>query len=394
MPPRGTTGERTYSFVSDPTHTETLSGRVSAACINCRRKKIKCSGEADCQTCREKGLVCEGLLPRSQTKKDQVIASSSSSSSYPSNSRRHAVNRLAEEPAQSTALGPDPPGSFPATDPLCLPLLRPSNPTSFETFAEPSSLGTRNSEDWSFLRPDNTTFSDYQSDMPSSVTSYTSHMTSTPGSFPGLLSHDHSEPTQWWPTGGPGVRSSSDLLSTANALEQQARSLRQLAYYQDGNEMFRRQTIALPATRTQSASSSVALRAWGSVDGTTPGMGSPVSLVPDINTLDAASWWSVDDASMPTLLVTNTGTSSGNVRVPTRPRPQQAPHLSNTTYHSSHGSEGNYRRSNVPVVSTSQQYGARDFDSQAPGYRRGTSRGSAARYAARPRPPRGSGPES
>lgn len=52
-------GERTYTFIADPTHKENLSGRVTAACLNCRRKKIKCSGEANCRQCQEKGLVCE-----------------------------------------------------------------------------------------------------------------------------------------------------------------------------------------------------------------------------------------------------------------------------------------------------------------------------------------------
>ncbi|KAK3633279.1 hypothetical protein LTR56_002516 [Elasticomyces elasticus] len=50
----------TFQFVGDPYHKENLSGRVTAACINCRRKKIKCGGGRECKACREKDLVCEG----------------------------------------------------------------------------------------------------------------------------------------------------------------------------------------------------------------------------------------------------------------------------------------------------------------------------------------------
>lgn len=51
-------------------HKENLSGRVRAACLTCRRKKIKCSGELNCATCREKGLVCEGLPERKRPTKE------------------------------------------------------------------------------------------------------------------------------------------------------------------------------------------------------------------------------------------------------------------------------------------------------------------------------------
>ncbi|KXT04305.1 hypothetical protein AC578_7902 [Pseudocercospora eumusae] len=63
--------ERVYRFISDPSHKENLSGRVRAACLTCRRKKIKCSGERNCRTCREKGLFCEGF-PASKRLKREV----------------------------------------------------------------------------------------------------------------------------------------------------------------------------------------------------------------------------------------------------------------------------------------------------------------------------------
>ncbi|KAF7186307.1 hypothetical protein HII31_12382 [Pseudocercospora fuligena] len=62
--------ERVYRFISDPSHKENLSGRVRAACLTCRRKKIKCSGERNCRTCREKGLFCEGFPARKWLKRE------------------------------------------------------------------------------------------------------------------------------------------------------------------------------------------------------------------------------------------------------------------------------------------------------------------------------------
>lgn len=66
------TNDRVFRFISDPRYKENLSGRVRAACITCRRKKIKCSGEINCQTCQERGLVCEGLPERKRPKRNSV----------------------------------------------------------------------------------------------------------------------------------------------------------------------------------------------------------------------------------------------------------------------------------------------------------------------------------
>ncbi|KAK5697537.1 hypothetical protein LTR97_007675 [Elasticomyces elasticus] len=67
---------QTFHFVSDPNHKENLSGRVTAACLNCRRKKIKCSGEADCKQCRDKGLLCEGPPSRKRPNHETAIPNS------------------------------------------------------------------------------------------------------------------------------------------------------------------------------------------------------------------------------------------------------------------------------------------------------------------------------
>ncbi|KAK0281701.1 hypothetical protein LTR35_007382 [Friedmanniomyces endolithicus] len=63
--------DQTFHFINnEPNHKQNLSGRVSAACVNCRRKKIRCTGEADCRQCREKGLICEGPPSRRRPKRE------------------------------------------------------------------------------------------------------------------------------------------------------------------------------------------------------------------------------------------------------------------------------------------------------------------------------------
>ena len=65
-----TASDKTYRFISDPTflHKETLSGRVTVACVTCRRKKIKCSGEVPCKQCLAKETLCGGLIERKRHK--------------------------------------------------------------------------------------------------------------------------------------------------------------------------------------------------------------------------------------------------------------------------------------------------------------------------------------
>jgi len=77
-----------YRFVSDPnfTHNETLSGRVTAACVTCRRRvrvagtgfrgnaniseqKTRCHSGMPCKTCKEKGIACEGFVKRRKPRK-------------------------------------------------------------------------------------------------------------------------------------------------------------------------------------------------------------------------------------------------------------------------------------------------------------------------------------
>ncbi|EME49228.1 hypothetical protein DOTSEDRAFT_76599 [Dothistroma septosporum NZE10] len=69
------TDAQAFRFISDPGHKENLSGRVRAACLTCRRKKIKCSGEPHCRTCRDRGVECEGFPERKRPRKDGPNAS-------------------------------------------------------------------------------------------------------------------------------------------------------------------------------------------------------------------------------------------------------------------------------------------------------------------------------
>ncbi|KAM3415936.1 hypothetical protein BST61_g9427 [Cercospora zeina] len=91
------TNEKTFRFISDPGHKENLSGRVRAACLTCRRKKIKCSGEFNCRTCREKGLVCEGLPARKRPRRDSSSTLSLGSASAGVKRRKtEIVDKLAK----------------------------------------------------------------------------------------------------------------------------------------------------------------------------------------------------------------------------------------------------------------------------------------------------------
>lgn len=102
--------DQSFRFISDPTHKENLSGRVTAACLNCRRKKIKvrqtlygyttssltfwkCSGELNCSTCRERGLVCEGPPQRKRPRRDDTNVSSNEASAIAAYAQGTGVRR-------------------------------------------------------------------------------------------------------------------------------------------------------------------------------------------------------------------------------------------------------------------------------------------------------------
>lgn len=68
---------RELVWMSDPTSFETLSGRVRLACLTCRRKKQKCSGDVPCSTCVMSGGNCEGLVARKSrhSRKGSLVSS-------------------------------------------------------------------------------------------------------------------------------------------------------------------------------------------------------------------------------------------------------------------------------------------------------------------------------
>ncbi|KAK4634492.1 hypothetical protein CLAFUW4_01617 [Fulvia fulva] len=103
--PSTVTDAQTYRFISDPGHKENLSGRVRAACLTCRRKKIKCSGEPNCRTCREKGLVCEGLPERKRPRRDAPdVANHTLASRVGINRRQRIISGKRSSISQTAAL--------------------------------------------------------------------------------------------------------------------------------------------------------------------------------------------------------------------------------------------------------------------------------------------------
>lgn len=59
---------RVYNFMPNPLSKEYLSSRVPTACLECRSRKIKCSGRSNCQPCRERKIPCPGLTSRKSRK--------------------------------------------------------------------------------------------------------------------------------------------------------------------------------------------------------------------------------------------------------------------------------------------------------------------------------------
>ena len=73
LPSASSSNGKLYQFISDPQHQETLSGRVRAACLTCRKKKTRCSGEIPCSTCISKGILCEGFAQRKRPRQHRDL---------------------------------------------------------------------------------------------------------------------------------------------------------------------------------------------------------------------------------------------------------------------------------------------------------------------------------
>ena len=242
--------EKTYRFISDPGHKENLSGRVRAACITCRRKKIKCSGEVPCHTCEERGVVCEGLMERKRPRKasEHHEALSVSTQSSPAPSLRKISTMSSDDSGYASGARSRNPSAGSRTHRIntnysltsSRVLHSPSNSTwtpgisPTDTDIPKSRFVTRqNSTD---LYETETTIG---SDL-SPTGEVTSSATLSTGPLDWFDTRDQS--TQWSHT-QPGSPAITNLITAAEALEEQAKSLRRLAFQHEGDEDLTRQSV-------------------------------------------------------------------------------------------------------------------------------------------------------
>lgn len=292
MAPQGSTSkEKAYRFISDPGHKENLSGRVRAACVTCRRKKIKCSGDVPCGTCEEKGIRCEGLTERKRPKKslDQQQLQSLSfrdrhalcSPTHVNVSRRSSHHETMDLATKSTHQGAGSSqrptetlqklnngsshdsgyssGMQSGQDTAASRLPRLETSFSFDSFfAECSSANynssteispsTTESQDWSFLRRQGS--AGYcETEAAGSDVSQSTHVGSAAASTTSVdWMPPQRERSRWWRDSRASDQAAPDLLTAAAALEEQAQSLRRLASQQgtDATDDTRRQTITFP----------------------------------------------------------------------------------------------------------------------------------------------------
>lgn len=194
-----------YRFVSDSnfTHTETLSGRVTAACVTCRRRvriaetrlrdqaniseqKTRCDGGMPCKTCKEKGIACEGFVKRRKPRK------------------RIAEKRMWE----AGSPGSRSEASTCSTDlsEIVTPDLSPAEAHNYllinDSYEPAPQDGVHNS-----LDPIHFPWPEADDESADWLTQYTCR----------------------WPDSAPKVANAPDLLFTASILEEQARTLRQMA---------------------------------------------------------------------------------------------------------------------------------------------------------------------
>nr|POF24719.1 hypothetical protein CFP56_71694 [Quercus suber] len=327
MAPSESPVERSYSFISDPSHKETLSGRVTAACLNCRRKKIKCSGGEKCQTCRDKGLLCEGPPKRKRPGKEAVSAEKSgrkdhSSTASPSSTTRPPANLdlprrsiattrhsfsfgttqgnsregsrtsgknvlLAGdvEPIQQESFHLCGANSWPRTSgqeehpsasqgdvsSMLSPIPRFGSIVSFDTSNHAASLPgvspNVEAEEWSFLNPGDAPPNDANNEACVSEISYNPYISSAPRSPVGHEGFSPAQPAQWWSAGSSSPQAATDLISTAELLEEQARSLRQMASSHDLQGRYHHpQTTSLPSSTLPQVPCTISSNAWGSYD--------------------------------------------------------------------------------------------------------------------------------
>ena len=281
--------EKFYRFISDPGHKETLSGRVHAACVTCRRKKIKCSGDVPCATCEEKGLLCEGIIQRKRPKKnpdqcsrpssaqgergssqdarsdDSAVPSKRSSFDSTPNKVEHNEDIRRRPTAHLRGLGtansydsgyassPSSKQDSTASQP---PLPEPRFPFSYNLSPSDNSRygsipeispSTSAPKDWNFsVRPPSTSFPTTAiagPDIAQSGRTVSAAMTTKPFGWP-----DPGHKSNLWENGRISSQTATNLIAAAEALEKRALSLRRLASRGE-TELAgetRRQTITFP----------------------------------------------------------------------------------------------------------------------------------------------------
>ena len=281
--------EKLYRFISDPGHKETLSGRVQAACVTCRRKKIKCSGDVPCTTCEEKGIVCEGLLERKRPKKNQdrrsrassvrgerrssqgarsddsTVGSKRNSFDYSFNKIEQNEDVLRRPTAHLRELGAE--NSFdsgyassaqPKED--CTASQLRQLETTFPFNYDLASCDISSCDNVPAISPRANARQDWSLVSRSTLSSIPT--TEVAGSDISLSANPIStaispEPTHWpdpgdqptlWDDGCTSIQAATKLFSAAEALEEQALSLRRLASHRETEfaEETRRQTITFP----------------------------------------------------------------------------------------------------------------------------------------------------
>ena len=354
--------DRVYRFISDPGHKENLSGRVRAACLTCRRKKIKCSGELNCRTCREKGLVCEGLPERKRPRRDgpglsieEPAFTGIERNRKPSLSKSKAGSKRPTAHLQSTDRSISNDSGYTSMIPNVLDT--PISPTTSQPHSIASSQNLK-------LAP--TTFADIEpSPNPSPIT-LASETLSLGGeqipsaqydasvAAPADISHGNSIPFtttpssqaewpdmlpshQWWAETAGEIGSTDDPFLLGKTPEEQVPIPRSASSKSNGDlaDMFnRRQTIAFPLPTPSSfegrldylanhpgAFDDMALLSFDRTPGRTPGTG----MTPGVT--EFHSWWDVN-GQMSLLGMGSTGHSilsdqSLNAMLPSHEQQQQ-----------------------------------------------------------------------
>lgn len=276
--------DKVFRFISDPGHKENLSGRVRAACLNCRRKKTKCSGDVPCSTCEEKDIVCEGLTERKRPAKGAGRRSRASSTRRSSQdrgsedgnalSKRNSFDSSSsmvdgyDEPVQrpTVHLRKQATGDSEDSGYASRPPSRRENVTGpalqLETqFSFNYSLGKRtrsNGNDTPAVSPSRNRHQDWNLASQLELTGLSGTESPDSGLSPSTMVTTAAVPTTpvdwlhasdrsefWIDNNNANTHAATKLLTAAQALEQQAMALRRLADQERADET-RQQTIAFP----------------------------------------------------------------------------------------------------------------------------------------------------